>query len=41
MNEAGSILKLHNKLLVQKLHSFPIKGRVAVSDKQGVYLVAP
>ena len=38
-NEIDNILKLHNKLLSQGLYSFPARGKVKVSIKQGVYII--
>lgn len=39
MNEPEKIMTLYTKLIASKQHIFPIKGKMNVSTKHGVYII--
>jgi len=39
MKEPDEIMKLHKELVASEQHIFPLKGKVNVSEKHGVYII--
>ena len=39
MNESDTIMQLYQDLIKSTFHTFPLKGRINVSSKHGVYII--